>query len=236
MGVMESRRALLMSAKEGGLPTGFKKLKYLESSGHQYINIRATLGTTPPVVPKAVLDVQMTALNIQQGLFGFWSHSSGKAFSILANYGDKLLKTILINGNYMMLQYPNDTQRHKVIFTVLYNGQECFPQLTIDGVTNVGGFGIGWNSNASWAQSALFACGYYPSWAPTMTADYFAHMKSYSASFYTDDDIVRDFIPAQRTIDGKVGMFDKVSGTFFINEGSGEFGYETDDGIYVAPV
>ena len=35
--------------------------------------------------------------------------------------------------------------------------------------------------------------------------------------------IVRDFVPAQRRSDGKVGMYDMVSHDFFTSEGSGDF-------------
>lgn len=39
----------------------------------------------------------------------------------------------------------------------------------------------------------------------------------------SNNTLVRDFIPARNSGDGSVGMYDKVSGTFFPNAGTGEF-------------
>jgi len=45
-----------------------------------------------------------------------------------------------------------------------------------------------------------------------------------------------DLIPLLRNADGKPGMYDAVSNTFYTNSGFGELGYEKLDGTYVAPV
>ena len=37
--------------------------------------------------------------------------------------------------------------------------------------------------------------------------------------------LVRDFVPVLRTLDNKPGMYDKVTGQFFTNQGTGEFSY-----------
>lgn len=62
-----------------------------------------------------------------------------------------------------------------------------------------------------------------------------AGTKFYYVRFYENSKLTRDFVPALDT-NGKPAMFDKVSKTFFYNLGAGEFGYETMDGTYVAPV
>lgn len=48
--------------------------------------------------------------------------------------------------------------------------------------------------------------------------------KTYRLKLYTNV-LVRNFIPAIRKEDGKPGMYDKVSGQFFTNAGTGEFLY-----------
>lgn len=47
---------------------------------------------------------------------------------------------------------------------------------------------------------------------------------------------VRDFVPALRKSDSKPGMLDLVTNTLYVNQGTGEFGYEKMDGTIVAPI
>ena len=48
-------------------------------------------------------------------------------------------------------------------------------------------------------------------------------MKIYSAQFWDSGVIVRNFIPCYRISDHKPGMYDMVTQSFYINQGSGEF-------------
>ena len=43
------------------------------------------------------------------------------------------------------------------------------------------------------------------------------------AKIWENESVIKNFIPAQRDSDGKIGMYDMVSGTFFTNAGSGDF-------------
>ena len=63
---------------------------------------------------------------------------------------------------------------------------------------------------------------------------------------YENNIIVKNFVPCYSTtsvtdVDGEqclagtIGMYDTVEGKFYINQGTGTFGYETEDGTYVAP-
>ena len=48
-------------------------------------------------------------------------------------------------------------------------------------------------------------------------------MRLYKLKMWTDDILVRDFIPCYRKSDNVVGMYDLVNGKFYTNEGTGEF-------------
>lgn len=48
--------------------------------------------------------------------------------------------------------------------------------------------------------------------------------KIYWFKIYDDGTLVRDYVPAQRIEDGAVGLYDKVSGLFYENNGTGTFG------------
>ena len=47
--------------------------------------------------------------------------------------------------------------------------------------------------------------------------------KLYYFKIYVEDVLVRDFIPCYRNSDNVVGMYDLVSNTFFVNQGTGTF-------------
>jgi len=49
-------------------------------------------------------------------------------------------------------------------------------------------------------------------------------MRIYYFKMYNRTSIVRDYIPVQRKSDGAIGLYDRVSGTFFGNSGTGSFG------------
>lgn len=48
-------------------------------------------------------------------------------------------------------------------------------------------------------------------------------MRLYYLKMYTDGVLVRDFVPVKRDSDGKIGLWDNVSSTFFKNLGTGVF-------------
>ena len=52
---------------------------------------------------------------------------------------------------------------------------------------------------------------------------------------WCDDMLTRDYIPAIDTF-GKPCMYDAVTKQPFYNLGKGDFGYETTNGNYVAPI
>ncbi|MBR6010493.1 MAG: hypothetical protein IKP35_03730, partial [Alphaproteobacteria bacterium] len=56
-----------------------------------------------------------------------------------------------------------------------------------------------------------------------------ATIRIYSAKLYDNGQLVRDFIPVRRNIDGVLGMYDKVTETLYTNAGSGNF-YPGQDG------
>lgn len=50
-----------------------------------------------------------------------------------------------------------------------------------------------------------------------------ASMKLYSCKIYNNGTLVRDFIPAKRTLDSKCGLWDKVNFKFYTDENGGNF-------------
>lgn len=221
-------------------PIGYTPLKYLESNGHQYFDIQMALCTLPTIVPTATIDVQLTQIGLLQAIFGVAAPQNGSRFILGAESPTATTTNIFAcidNTSYLAPQYPNDLFRHTVKMTVVSGANNKWaPQLSIDdGVPSVGYYSTV-PPALNWAKSALFACSFYQRWASTIQPNLYAYMKCFSASFYAGADLTRDFIPVMRNSDGVVGMWDRVSETLFVNEGTGSFGYETYDGVYVAPV
>lgn len=52
------------------------------------------------------------------------------------------------------------------------------------------------------------------------------YCKLWGCKVWQNNVLVRDFIPCLRNFDGKVGLYDKINGTFYVNAGIGEFFYE----------
>ena len=52
---------------------------------------------------------------------------------------------------------------------------------------------------------------------------FYAYCKLYSCRIIKDGAVVRNFVPCIRKSDGKVGLYDLVTDTFFVNQGTGEF-------------
>lgn len=51
----------------------------------------------------------------------------------------------------------------------------------------------------------------------------FSRMRLYYVQIYESGSLIRDLIPCVRTADKKVCLYDKVSDTYFYNQGSGTF-------------
>lgn len=56
---------------------------------------------------------------------------------------------------------------------------------------------------------------------------YYSYMKLYGAKIYENDNLIHEYIPAQRVSDKKIGLYDKKDNIFFENSGSEEFSYIT---------
>ena len=61
------------------------------------------------------------------------------------------------------------------------------------------------------------------------------NMKVYGLKFYEGDKLKRDYIPCQNIKTKEIGLYEVVEGKFYTNQSTGTFGYETEDGTYVAP-
>ena len=185
-----------MAMQSGGLPSEYRKVEYLESTGTQYIDTGAyfvkndicTIDFAPleSAVDKAVFGVYGSSTNIAE--LGFLSDRF--RFDVTTTLGDiyevgtryKVVKdgaTWSVDDWTSALQFiNNDVPQHSLLL-----------------------FGRWYNEEAT-KLSANRIFGY-------------EHERSGNK--------IRNFIPCIRKADGKPGMYDIVTKTFYTNAGTGEF-------------
>lgn len=182
------------------LPSGYKRLEYIQSSGTQYIKT----GIVPNRNTRIVLDVQLLSTQTARCfLFGsresdvahFWveKSSSGQFITNYGTVGDKTFsRSLSPYSRYVIDKNSNIT-------TI---GSET--------ITHTAGA-----LNGS-LEMFLFVENY------NGTASTFSSMKLYSCKIYDGSTIVRNYIPCQNR-SGTVGLWDDVNAKFHSNAGTGTF-------------
>lgn len=186
-----------------GLPSGYTQLEYIESTGTQYIDT----GVVPNGKMRVVCDFQLTKVNPGfAGVFG----SRGDAAS---GYPGRFV-----------LWSASDTWRDDYNDSNVEFGAADTNRHSVDKNANVTEFDE--VSVATHAESSFSGnCSIYAFCANTggSIAQNKTSMRMWSCKIYTGDTLERDYAPCRRDSDGEIGLFDKVSQTFFANAGTGDF-------------
>lgn len=181
------------------LPIGYSQLRYIQSSGTQYIDT----GFIPNQDTRVVMETEFTIQGSNQFLYG--SRAGEKSRSFCFNcYNTKY------RAHYNTSWLDYDT-------TVSYN--EPFVIDHDKSVTTLNGEHIVTNTYAAFTcpySLVLFAKN------DGGTVGTFAKAKLYSCKVYDNSTLVRDFVPAMNS-DGTVGLYDTINDVFYTNAGSGTF-------------
>lgn len=180
--------------KVRGLPDGYTRLEYIQSSGTQYINTGITGGARWLGKAQSVQDTTKS-----QGLL--MGQSNGAAGSFVGSVG---------SGNkWTTWGTPNDTTYP---ITTVQEFDLSFSTSSVTGKignTDVSHTGLNISFNMTWK----ICC-------HTTSFPYIG--KIFWLRAYQNNVLVRNFIPAKNS-SNVVGMYDTVSKTFFTNAGSGTF-------------
>lgn len=203
---MSSRRQMLEFLSLSRLPAEFHEVKYLESSGTQYIdtgislnNLNLTfeakfrlLTNQPQTTCKlfgshSTMRLEMVAL----GNSRFWYGKIPDNISTLLNLKDNLDHTLIANKTGVNIDgvLRNLSQVPTTAPTGLYN---CFLFTTSNQVA-------------------------------TPESDMFANARIYYFKIYDNGTLIRDFVPCYRKADNVAGLYDLVNGVFYTNAGTGTF-------------
>ena len=194
------------------VPAGYTRVKYLESSGVQYIDT----GILPGSYSKAKIGFEWKDGNIGNDKYIIGSVSSASMRYYFGTYQSK-----------WQYGYCGSTNQAEGIeenkYYDVYVTWDPINQLVV-----LNGETIITNNNSTDTTSdntfALFGRHQGNSFNPA----WLSKSKIYYCKIYTGTTIVRDYIPVIRNSDNKPGMWDRVSKTFFTNGGSGDdFTYES---------
>ena len=182
--------------KEPLLPSGFKRVEYLESSGTQYIDTG--------IAGSSTLTLEMIAQKSGSGYGVYFGAGTGNNRIQAIYFSDYNNARI---GNINSNLGP-DSEKFNVVVdalnkNVIYNGTS-YPFAYTSALTNLNIFIFTRNEGSSYADKATAKC--------------------WSFKILDNGIIVRDFIPALDTTNTPC-MYDTVTQTPFYNQGSGSFTY-----------
>ena len=180
------------------LPSGYSQLRYIQSSGTQYIDT----GFKPNNNTRVVMDVQAVGTSGTYFAFGARESNASKSFCFFhyegwsADYQSNTQRKTVAGINY--------TDRMQIDFdktTCTVNGKSVsFTAATFQCPVTMHLFAVNTNGTISGMIAAkLFAC-----------------------KIYDNGTLVRDCVPAMDS-SGTVGLYDLVNNTFYANAGTGSF-------------
>ena len=182
------------------LPSGYRKLEYIQSSGTQYIDT----GLKPKHNTRVVMDLQLLSTAGIPYVFGTWAGGMNNCFSV-----------------YWWTNVHNSwgvdygTQRSAIPQT------NWNKRLTVDlnqNVVTVDGISYTLTATTFTATNNLFLLALNNG---NNAIDYTV-AKVYGCKIYDNGMLVRDFIPCKNA-SGVIGLWDDVNSAYYQNAGSGTF-------------
>lgn len=181
------------------LPAGHTELKYIESTGTQYVNT----AFNPNQDSRVIMDAQMTK-DPGTGMAIYFGVRGGGGYFELYKAGSGAKLSFLYNASYSTCFSVDYLLRR----TVEINKNTAI----VDGVTE--------SLPAGTFQSTLplfLGADNEGGAAKALTPQ-----KTYSCQIYDNGTLIRDYVP-DLTDDGQVGLYDLVEGKFYGNAGTGSF-------------
>ena len=179
----------------------YTAVNYIEATGTQYIDTGFAFVTSTDEIE---LEYQNTATAQHKWMFGSYETNANIGISSATITAPTFWYKGVINGT----QEQQYNSKHKLVYDVY-------------GMTNDGTNLKAYNAYTGTWNLYLFALNN----TGTSPNSYFGYGKIYSYTHKRNGITLIDLVPVIRNSDDKPGMYDKVTGTFFTNIGTGEFTY-----------
>lgn len=187
------------------LPSGYKRLGYIESSGTQYINTNFN----PNSNTRIVIDFESNASGLK-GLFG--SRKADDSASFIMWLENPNIYPVFSNTGYNAYPINKSSTNNRLTFELNKNVASAGGStITLPSTTFTGTYPLfllavsnGGNADSRMASGKLYGC-----------------------QIYNNGTLVRDYIPVLNISTNKAGLYDNVGGVFYGNAGSGNFTYPT---------
>lgn len=181
------------------LPSGYKRLEYIQSSGTQYIN------TGEVLTEQSKVNLVFSLLNTSEtaNVFGSRKSATEGNFTFTQVGGDIQVDY----RNYSQNRFKTAIGTNKT--TIQISGGSCLINSTAYQITGADTF-------------MTPDCAYIFSASGSPPTSLKAKMKFYSCKIYDNGTLIRDFVPCQKP-DGTIGLWDDVNSVFYGNAGTGTF-------------
>lgn len=206
------RRRELMAMQTGGLPSAYRRVEYIQSTGSQYIllplySIDLNLigfETKSEFADSLSNNRTFSATRVSSWTSSVYSVSFGLSsynhYRLITSNAAGYASNAGINVDYTIGDI-SEIALHGT--TISYNGTAYTYQRTIQGIIT--------------SKIAIFG-----SFAANAVTE-IPNAKVYYYRLFDGDTVVFNGIPCVRKSDNKPGMYDTVSKTFYTNDGTGEF-------------
>lgn len=191
-------------------PADYERLAYIESSGTQVIDTGVQGGSN------AAYEIRFNPLGVRASTFEqyFAGDAAATTPKLYANGSDSLMKLVLQVGA-SGVEIADNTD---AIYTVGYNlNGDASAQLDGNTITDFTG-----KINSGWGSKTWYVFGSSSEDRPSIMRLYYLKMWA-ATNALAESELVRFFVPVRRTSDNVIGLWDRVTATFYENIGTGEF-------------
>ncbi len=201
------------------LPSNYTKVEYIQSSGTQYIDTNYK----PTTNDRVECSMEYTTLS-NQSIYGTYSGDVlevfGNSVTNMWEYRDNTAwvsstSSTSANTKYdVEFYYGRSNQYLKVNNEIVVSSTHSFTNAT----SSINAYIFGRNNNNSVQANA--------------------YIKLYSMKIYSNEVLVRNFIPCYRNSDNEIGLYDLVNNTFYTNAGTETFakGNDIPNGIELCKI
>lgn len=188
-----------------GVPVDYTILDYIESTGTQYIDTGFKANTTTTKFVGAFTPTQ----KVMAALLGSRNETTSGTHACNA--------FVLETGNFRVDWANGNYNGNEISYVV---GTKYEMEIT-RGTLVINGTAKSFSNRTSIDQLGNFLIGTFTNVKKPYADGFVGYI--HECKLYSNDVLIRDFIPVKRISDNVVGMYDIVTETFFTNAGTGEF-------------